>query len=250
MTSATASRITAEMRRLVRTMRLIRRRCQVAVRKVLYMGEYLSYHQGMRSIAERQVEVVYRQLARTAGFRGFRPTFLFRVSVVAACATVGTWLLAPRLNVSGVALTWIGVAAAIALDVAVVIVLPALRAGPSVAREAARRVVTQMLPPLGVGAVITAVILVRHPGAVAFLPAVWLVLFGLGVAAISPMVLARVEYAAIIYFMGAALVYVLRTDEPARLALLVGGPFAFGHAVTALLLRAALILESGGNPGE
>ncbi len=105
----------------------------------------------MRSIPERQLEVVYQQLARTAGFRGFRPAFLLTVSVMAACATAGICLLAIRLTAYGIALTWIGVAAAIALDVAAVIVLPALRAGPSVAREAARGVLTQMLPPLGVG---------------------------------------------------------------------------------------------------
>jgi hypothetical protein len=204
----------------------------------------------MRSIAERQVEVVYQQLARTVGFRGFRPAFLLSVSVVAASATVGIWILAPQLSAHGVALTWIGVAAAIALAVAATIVGPAIRAGSSVTREAARGVVTQMLPPLGVGSVITAVILVRHPGVVAFLPAVWLGVFGLGIAAIAPMILARVEYAAVIYFVGAALAYVLCSDEPAGLALLVGVPFTFGHAVTALLLRAALTLESGGRPGE
>ncbi len=204
----------------------------------------------MRSIVERQVDVVYQQLARTAGFRGFRPAFLVRVSGVAACATVGIWLFAPRLSASSVALTWVGVAAAIALVVAAVIVVPALRAGNSVAREAARGVLNQMLPALGVGVFVTAVILVRHPGAVAFLPAIWLMLFGLGVAAIAPMILAPVEYAAIIYFVGAAPAYVLRSDEPARFTLLVGGPFALGHAVTALLLGTAEALDSGGNPDE
>ncbi|MCK4514076.1 MAG: hypothetical protein KAU31_02400 [Spirochaetaceae bacterium] len=204
----------------------------------------------MRSIPERQLEIVYGQLARTAGFRGFRPRFLLRVSVVAACATAVICLLASRLSAYGIALIWIGVAAAIALAVAAVIVGPAIHAGSSVAREAARGVLTQMLPPLGIGAVVTTVIVVRHPAAVAFLPAVWLVLFGLGIAAIAPMVLARVEYAAIIYFVGAALAYLLRTDEPAYFALLVGVPFTLGHAITALLLRGALTLECGGNPNE
>ncbi len=204
----------------------------------------------MRSISERQLEVVYQQLARTAGFRGFQPAFLLSISVVAACATAVIWLLAMRLGAYGVVLTWIGVAAAIAFAVAATVVVPALRAESSVVREAARLAITQMLPPLGIGAAITAAILVRHPSGVAFLPAAWLVLFGFGVAAISPVIFARVEYAAVIYFVSAAVAYFLRTDEPARLAVLVGVPFALGHAVTAVFLRVAETLESGGNPNE
>jgi len=199
----------------------------------------------MRSIPERQLEVVYQQLARTAGFRGFRPSFLFSVSVAAAGATAGICLLATRLSATSVALAWVGVAAAIGLAVAAVIVLPALRAEPVVAREAVRGVINQMLPPLGVGAVLTAVILLQHPEAVAFLPAVWLVLFGLGIAAISPMILARIEYSVIAYVVSAAIVYVLRSNEPGEFALLVGVPFTLGHLLTALILGSADDLDSG-----
>ena len=199
----------------------------------------------MRSIPGRQLEVVYQQLARSAGFRGFRPAFLLPVSVVAACTTATIWLVATRLGAYGVALAWVGVAAAIGLAVAAVIVLPALRAEPVVAREAARGVINQMLPPLGVGAVLTVVILLQHPEAVAFLPAVWLVLFGLGIAAISPMILARIEYSVIAYVVSAAIVYVLRSSEPGEFALLVGVPFTLGHLLTALILGSADDLESG-----
>lgn len=198
----------------------------------------------MGSAPERQLEIVYQQMARTAGFRGFRPPFLFAVSAVSVAATAVALLLSGVLTVQGMALFWICVAVALAAVVFLVVIRPALRDSSTVAAETGRCVLIQLLPCGAVAAVMTAAILLRFPEAVPYLPSVWLVLFGLGVAALSPLLLAQVEYASIVYFAGAAVAFLAAGDRPFAFALTVGIPFAAGHLLTGLLIRSAELLAN------
>jgi hypothetical protein len=200
----------------------------------------------VRSIHERQLEVVYRQLARSTGFRGFQPLVLWLVSVAAAVTTAFNLCAARNLTAHGAALVWVGVAGLISVGIAAAVVIPALASVSSIARQAAAAVLRQFLPALGVGAAVTAVILVEHPGSIPFLPGLWLVLFGLGIVSLSPLIHAPVEYAAALYFAAAAVAYHLRTDDPAGFSLLVGVPFTVAHAITSLVLRASDTRHSEG----
>lgn len=184
-----------------------------------------------------QLEVIYRQLGRSSGFRGFTPGFLLIVAAAAALATGAIALLAAAQPLRVVAAAWIGTGTAIALLVALVVLVPEVRSRSGIRREAAHATAIQMAFPLATGFAVTVAVIARHPSGVVYLPAVWLALFGLGVAGLAGLVRERVEYAAAFYLAAAAAAYFLEPDSPLSFSLAVGVPFTAGHALTAVLLR-------------
>jgi hypothetical protein len=191
----------------------------------------------MKPSAHSQLEVIYRQLGRSSGFRGFTPGFVLAVAVAAALATTVIALLAPGRSPRFAAFAWTLVGAAIAAAVALAVLLPAARSGSGIRREAAQATAIQMAFPLIVGAGVTVAVLVRHPGAIGYLPAIWLALFGLGVAALAGLIRERVEYPAILYLAAAAAAYALRPNGALAFSLAVGVPFTLGHLATAWVLK-------------
>jgi len=191
----------------------------------------------MNPSPQSQLEVIYRQLGRSSGFSGFRPRFLLIVSVAAAGATLSISLGLADGTLRQAAIAWILVAALIAVLVFLTVLLPALRSASTVQREAAQATGLQMLFPLGVGVAATAAVLTNHPGALPYLPAVWLALFGLGIAALSGLIRERVEYVALFYLAAAVLTYFLAPTRAALFSLTVGLPFTLGHLLTAWILR-------------
>lgn len=193
----------------------------------------------MRPSAHSQLEVIYRQLGRSTGFRGFTPGFIMVVAAAAATATGVIAVLSPGRTVRFSAVAWILVGVVIAVNVVVAVLVPAARSVSGIRREAAQATAIQMAFPLVVGAGVTTAILVRHPDAIAHLPAIWLALFGLGVAALGGLIRERVEYAAIFYLAAAGVAYALRPEDALGFSLVVGAPFTVGHLVTAWILKSS-----------
>ncbi|HKJ86588.1 MAG TPA: hypothetical protein VKA06_10960 [Spirochaetia bacterium] len=200
----------------------------------------------MRPTAHSQLEVIYRQLGRSSGFRGFTPAFVIAVAGAAAGATGLVAILAPGRSLWFAAVLWTFVGTAIALVVGIAVLVPAARSASGIRREAAQATAIQMAFPLVVGFAATAAILVRHPEAIGYLPAIWLALFGLGVAALAGLIRERVEYAAIFYLASAAAAYALRPDGAFTFNLAVGAPFTVGHLLTAWILKTRDEESAGG----
>lgn len=192
----------------------------------------------MKPTPHAQLELIYRQLGRSTGFRGFKPAFLIAVAGAAALAGAVTgvpWLFATTRQVAA---AWIGVAVVIAVAVFTVVLLPALRSNSTVERAAAQATGMQMAFPIGTGAVMTLIVLLDHPTALPYLPAAWLALFGLGVSALSGLIRERVEYVAVFYLAAAVAAYLVYPDGPSAFGLTVGIPFTAGHLLTAWVLSA------------
>jgi hypothetical protein len=187
---------------------------------------------------QSQLEVIYRQLGRATGFRGFTPGFLLVVAGGATVATLGLALVAGSGSLVRVALAWVCVAALAAASVFLVVLLPALRSASGIVRESAQATVRQMAFPLAAGGAVTVAILARHEAALRFLPAVWLGLFGLAVASLAGLVRERVEYAGVFYLAMAIAAYLAAPETPLAFTLITGSGFVAGHLITALLLRA------------
>ncbi len=183
-----------------------------------------------------QLEVIYRQLGRSSGFRGFTPAFLLIVAAAAAAATVAIALTVAAQPLRVVAAAWTGTGAAIVLLVALAVLVPEMRSDSGIRREAAHATAIQMAFPLATGLAVTVAIIVRHPSGVVYLPAVWLALFGLGIAGLAGVMRERVEYAAAFYLAAGAAAYFVEPARPLSFSLAVGVPFTVGHALTAALL--------------
>jgi hypothetical protein len=190
--------------------------------------------------AQKQLEVIYRQLGRSSGFTGFTPQFLLAVAGGAAIATLAIVVTLGDAPLQTVATAWVWVAAVIAVLVFLIVLLPALRSQSTIRREAAQATGIQMAFPIGVGAVATAAVIVNHPTATPYLPAMWLAVFGLGISALSGLIRERVEYVALFYLASAVGAYFFTPEIGARgwlFALAVGVPFTVGHLFTAWILR-------------
>lgn len=191
----------------------------------------------MHPTPRSQLEVIYRQLGRSSGFRGFTPAFLLIVAAAAAVATVAIAAIAATQPLRVVAAAWTGTGTAIALLVGLAVLVPEMRCESGIRRGAAHAVAMQMAFPLATGLAVTVAIIARHPSGVAYLPAVWLALFGVGIAGLAGVMRERVEYAAAFYLAAAAAAYFLEPARPLSFTLAVGVPFTVGHALTAALLR-------------
>jgi hypothetical protein len=203
--------------------------------------------------AQKQLEVIYRQLGRSSGFTGFTPQFLLAVAAGAALAALVIVATLGDAPLRTVAFAWILVAAVIAILVFLTVLLPALRSESTIRREAAQATGIQMAFPIGVGAVATAAVMVNHAGAIPYLPAMWLVVFGLGISALSGLIRERVEYVAVFYLASAVGAYFFTPEIGARgwlFALAVGVPFTAGHLFTAWILRERREDALPASPGE
>lgn len=126
------------------------------------------------------------------------------------------------------------------------VIAPALNSASTLERETAREVIAAILPPLGVGGVISLVVLLRFGEAVPFLPCIWLMLFGLAVSALGPLVFAATEFVVAGYLIASAVAFLFRSSNPLVFTVLVGAPFTGLHLLTGLVLRSARGRSRGG----
>lgn len=183
-----------------------------------------------------RLDQIHDQIARSEVYRGLRvPT----VAVIGALGLLAA-AVQPYVPGAGRAAGFVGYWTAVAVACGTLGAVTGLRSylvrDDGFARRRARRMVVQFLPGILAGAAVTAAVTRDAPAVVPFLPAVWAILFGLGVAATSPFLppeLGPVGFG----YVAVGMVMVLRTDptaDPSPWA--VGGVFGLGHIVTAAAL--------------
>lgn len=187
---------------------------------------------------QSQLDVIYRQLGRSSGFRGFTPSFLLAVAAAAAVVTLLLAVIAGGWSLERTAGAWAVAGVVIGTAVLLVVLVPALRSSSRIRRAAARATGKQMVLPLAVGVLVTVAVLLRHPTALPLLPAVWLTLFGLAISGLSGVMRERVEYVALFYIAAGVAVYLIRPEVSRVFTWSVGIPFTTGHVLTAALLSA------------
>ena len=126
---------------------------------------------------------IRRQMARTTEFRGYGPATLVATGVIAAVAAAvqAEWVQAPMENVRGYLAVWLATAVLAGALIAVQMHTRARRMHSAMADEMIRMAVEQFLPALVAGLVVTLVLVYLVPREVWMLPALWQLIYSLGV---------------------------------------------------------------------
>lgn len=180
--------------------------------------------------ALQDIRSIRRQLADSTEFRGYGPATLAATAAFAALASEGQtlWLRDPSRHVGGYVLVWIVTAMLSASVIAVQTVTRSRRMHSSMADEMIRLAVEQFLPCVGVGALLTLVLLRSVPTAAWMLPGLWQIVFSLGVFA-SCRFLPRATIGAAIWYLTTGLACLSLGGGRALSGWYMGIPFAVGQ---------------------
>lgn len=168
----------------------------------------MNIHRALSDIAE-----IRAQLERTETYHGFRSV---AVGVSVGVLIVGAWMQSvwvgePSTNVLRYMAVWIGVAVICAAIAGVEMVIRGRVSGNRLVWKLHRSLLAQLIPPLAVGGVVTALIAVHalesESGAqlIWALPGIWSMFYGLGIYACHRQLPIRSIWVAI-YLIGAGVV--------------------------------------------
>lgn len=198
------------------------------------------------SDAVDQIAEIHGQIAKGEVYRGWRAAPLALSGIVGLAAA---WLQRPTLGADdpiAFVIYWTAVAAAAAAAGASEIVYAVLR-GPrskvegsvlqtSFERRQTRRVAVQFLPPLAVGALVTATFVRLGAALVALLPGLWALCFSLAVFAARPYLPRASGWVALYYAgWGTFLLWNAHTTI-ARSPWAVGGVFGAGQLLASAVI--------------
>jgi hypothetical protein len=194
-----------------------------------------------------QIAEIRQQVARTEWFRGYRAApVAFSGLLAFVTAGLQPWLVPdPVGDLRAYLALWVGAAvlslAATAWEMAL-----SLR-GPlgAVRRQQTFLAVTQFAPCLGVGALLAAVIVRWAPQAVALLPGLWSMLFGLGVFASWRFLPRATVWVGLFYVTAGAATLALAQDGLALAPWAMGVPFGVGQLLSAAVLYWTLERNDG-----
>jgi hypothetical protein len=126
---------------------------------------------------------IRRQMARTTEFRGYGPATLAATGVIAliAAAVQATWVPDPAHNVRDYLAVWFATAVVCGGVIAVQMYTRARRMHSAMADEMIQMAVEQFFPALVAGLMVTMVLAHFVPSALWMLPALWQLVYGLGV---------------------------------------------------------------------
>ena len=184
-----------------------------------------------------QIAEIHRHLVKTEIFYGYKPNIVFSVGIVAfVVAALQAWLIVPPNEVVFL-LQWMIVCGIVILIIGGNIVYNYSKNASNYQINQMSKVFLQFVPSLIAGFIITSVLLVLESPAVAFLPGIWAILFGLGIFSMRPYLPRMTGFVAIYYlFAGGLLMYLVRyglSFSPWG----IGITFGTGHIFSALILR-------------
>ena len=131
------------------------------------------------------IDSIRRQVAHSTEFRGYGPVTLACTGFIAVAAAVaqGLWLPDPVHHILAYLGIWISTAALSAALIGIEMFARTRRMHSGMADEMIRMAVEQFLPSVGVGALVTLVLVRCVPGSIWMIPGIWQVIFSLGVFA-------------------------------------------------------------------
>lgn len=183
-----------------------------------------------------QISDIHDHLASVEVYRGFRalPVALSGVSALAAAALQNYFIESSRPG--GFILYWSVVA------ILNVVMTTALTAQAYFFRESqterrrTRRVVSQFLPCIGAGVLLTVLLPGVNGTNAALLPGIWAVVFGLGIFSIRPYLPRATGWAGLFYLFGGAELFVLASSAQSFSPWGIGTVFGVGQLIIALIL--------------
>jgi hypothetical protein len=189
-----------------------------------------------------QLSEIREHLARTEVFRGYRSLTVAYTGVVGLIAAVAQamWLSRPIEHFGAYLELWVGAATINVALAGIEVWRHARMATVSVMRRTTVFAVSQFLPCLVAGALLTLVVAVRARDVVWMLPGLWALLFSLGVFA-SFQVLSRAIWIAGTWYLACGILALLWGDGDAALSpWIMGISFGGGQLLTAAILYVTL----------
>ncbi|MGD0628757.1 MAG: hypothetical protein ABR987_05365 [Terracidiphilus sp.] len=187
------------------------------------------------------ISSIRRQVAHSTEFRGYGPATLAGTGAlaVAAAAAQAFWLPDPASHVAAYLSIWISTAALSAALIGTEMHARTRRIHSGMADEMIRMAVEQFLPAVGVGGLVTLVLMHFVPAAVWMIPGMWQVIFSLGVFS-SCRFLPRAVAIAGAWYLLSGLTLIALADNRTLSPWAMGIPYGAGQVlVAAILLFAA-----------
>lgn len=184
------------------------------------------------------IDAIRHQVARSAEFRGYGAATVAATGGLAAVVAVGQGLWLPdaaRAPFAYIAV-WTGAAVASVVATGVEAVTRSRRFHSGLAEEMVHNAVEQLLPALGAGLLLTAVLWQFAPEVLWILPGLWQVLFGLGIFASCSFLPRSMAAAGGWYVFTGAACLVFAQGAHAFSPWAMGLPFTLGQLLVAAVL--------------
>lgn len=195
----------------------------------------------MKDLNEALTEItaIRSQMARTTEFRGYGPLTVAMTGLlaVAAAGTQARLLPAAAHDVAIYLTLWISTAAIAVSLIGFEMVIRSRTIHSGLAQEMVFHAVEQLVPSGVAGVLITAVLIKAAPESVWMIPALWQILFSLGVFA-SARFLPRAVFAVAAWYLFAGLVCLAWAASARALSpWMMGLPFGVGQLLAAAILQ-------------
>jgi hypothetical protein len=180
---------------------------------------------------------IRRQLAHSTEFRGYGPATLAATGLLAlaAAGVQAYWVPDAAAHMAAYLAIWIATAALSAALIGTEMYARTRRIHSGMADEMIRMAVEQFLPAVGVGALLTGVLVRFVPGSAWMLPGLWQVIFSLGVFS-SCRFLPRPVVAVGAWYLLTGLLAIALADNRALSPWAMGIPYGAGQLMVAGIL--------------
>ncbi len=195
-----------------------------------------------------QISEIRSQMALSQMFRGYRSFSAVVTGVIAVVAAVvqQRWVEHPQAQPGAYLMIWVGAAAVSLLIIGVEMVWRCRRMNSDMQTRLTLLAVESFMPSLVAGALVTGVIYTLVPELFRLLPAFWMLLFSMGVFAMSR-ILPRGTFWCGAYYLIAGILFLALSQSHHTLApWIMGAVFAIGQFITAGILYWTLERGHGG----
>src|SRR5271154_3289526 len=185
-----------------------------------------------------EINAIRTQVARDTQFRGYGPISIAASGILAlAVAAVQSGITGNSRDFFAFFLVWATTALVAVGLTATEMIRRSRRVHTGLGNEMIHAAVGQFLPALGVGLLLTAVLVWAAPQELWMLPGLWQLLFSLGVFA-SCRFLPRQTFVVGIWYLVAGLAsLVLQSESASMLPWTMGVPFGVGQILVAAIMR-------------
>jgi hypothetical protein len=207
--------------------------------ELIYFAIQSEKHMNDLTKALGDISSIRRQVAHSTEFHGYGPVTLASTGLLAmtAAGAQALWVTDPSTHIAGYLGIWILTAALSAGLIGAEMYARTQRIHSGLADEMIRTAVEQFLPSVGVGGLITFVLVRFVPGALWMIPGIWQVIFSLGVFS-SCRFLPRPVAAVGAWYLLTGLILLALADSRALSPWAMGIPYGAGQLMVAGILLA------------
>jgi hypothetical protein len=185
-----------------------------------------------------QISEIRQQVAQTEVFRGYRalPVAFSGVLAMATAGLQALWLPEPAQNTSAYLFLWLGAAVLSMVATGIEIAVHCHYRASTIERTKSWLAVSQFLPSIAAGALLTIILANHAPESLWMLPGLWAMLFSLGIFA-SCRLLPPATFWVGVFYMAAGAVSLAWAQGPNGFSpWAMGVPFGVGQLLTAAML--------------